>query len=257
MTSANSQLRAEGLSMRFGGVRVFEDISFTVDLGGITACIGPNGAGKSTLVNVVCGVYIPVGGQTFLNGEMITGTSTVEIVRRGICRTFQDVRIFPTLTAIENVLAGIPRQRGEGVLSAFTNFGPSERSNRNAAMSLLDDLALSGVASRPAGELPFGQQKLIALARAAATGARFVLLDEPAAGVELSLLPNIAKLVRRLTRTEGRGVLLIEHNVDFVRELADQVFVLQGGGVLASGSVQQVLNDERVIKEYLGRVYDA
>jgi ABC-type branched-subunit amino acid transport system ATPase component len=243
--------------MRFGGVDVFSDISFAVRTGHVTGCIGPNGAGKSTLVNVICGVYRPVGGQVFLDERLLTGASTVEIVRRGVSRSFQDVRIFPTLTALENVQAAMPTRHGEALHSFLFGYDASERTNRAVAMGLLDELSLADVAGRAAQDLPFGQQKLVALARTIATGAQFLLLDEPAAGVELDLIPKITTLVQRLATQEQRGVLLIEHNVDVIRAVAEDAFVLQGGRVIAQGKCQQVLNDERVIKEYLGRIYDA
>jgi ABC-type branched-subunit amino acid transport system ATPase component len=257
MTSKTSSLTATNLSMRFGGVDVFSDISFAVRAGHVTGCIGPNGAGKSTLVNVVCGVYRPVGGQVFLDERLLTGASTVEVVRRGVSRSFQDVRIFPTLTALENVQAAMPTRHGEAVYSFLFGYDASERTNRAVAMGLLDELSLADVAGRTAQDLPFGQQKLIALARTIATGAQFLLLDEPAAGVELDLVPKITTLVQRLATQEQRGILLIEHNVDVIRAVAEDAFVLQGGRVIAQGKCQQVLNDERVIKEYLGRIYDA
>jgi ABC-type branched-subunit amino acid transport system ATPase component len=228
--------------------------------GQVAACIGPNGAGKTTLINLICGVLTPPRGEVFLDGLSLAGTPPHRMVARGIGRTFQDVRIFPSLTAIENVLIAIPDQRGEQVHRLFrpgAGVGAEERRNRERAGALLAAMAMTEVAERPAGELPFGQQKLLALLRAVATGARLLLLDEPAAGVEVELIPRITALVRRLVREEGRGALLVEHNVEVVREIADEVVVLQGGGIIAAGPCDRVLNDERVITEYLGRIYDA
>ncbi len=246
--------------MQFGGVHVFSDVSLSVPLGKVTACIGPNGAGKTTLINIVCGIYRAPGGRVLLEGENLDGLHPDQILKRGIGRTFQDVRIFPSLSAIENVLVAMSDQKGETLRHLFLPGGgvaAQERHNRAKALDLLEAVAMADVADRPAGELPFGQQKLLATVRAVATGARYLLLDEPAAGIELEMLPRITGLIRRLVAEEGRAALLVEHNVDVVREVADQVVVLQGGKVIASGEAQKVLNDERVISEYLGRIYDA
>jgi ABC-type branched-subunit amino acid transport system ATPase component len=212
------------------------------------------------LINVVCGVYQPVSGRAILEGRSLEGIEPHQTIGRGLARTFQDVRIFPFLTARENVLVAMPSQRGERVRHLSwpgRSIATEEKDNRARADALLAEMALTAVADRPAGELPFGQQKLIALLRAVATGAKYLLLDEPAAGVELDILPRITGIIRRLVKEEGRGALLIEHNVDVVREVADHVSVLQGGGVIASGPCDTVLRDPTVIKEYLGRIYDA
>lgn len=243
--------------MSFGGVSVFQDVSIEVPLGKVTACIGPNGAGKTTIINIVCGVFPQKTGEIFLDGERLTGVRPFDTVRHGLCRTFQDVRIFPSLTALENVLIAMPAQRGERIGSLFSPGAWSqERANCAKARHLLEVVALESAAERPAGELPFGQQKLLSLLRAIATGARVLLLDEPAAGAEINLIPRIADLIRNLVKAEGRGTFLVEHNIDLVRQVADRVCVLQGGRIVAEGDVRRVLDDETVIREYLGRVYD-
>jgi len=260
MTSTSKGLYLDGLAMRFGGVQVFDNVTMHIPPAQVTACIGPNGAGKTTLINVVCGVFRAHGGRVFLDGNSLDGIHPHETVQRGIARTFQDVRIFPYLTALENVLIAIPNQRGEKLRHLFrvgSGASTQERRHREEASALLDAVAMSDAADRPAGELPFGRQKLLSLARAVATGARLLLLDEPASGVEAEMVARVTALISRLARMEGRAALLVEHNVEVVREVADQVVVLQGGGIIASGSCEQVLRDERVITEYLGRIYDA
>ncbi len=257
MTSASSGLRVERLAKSFGGVHVFEDLSIEVPPARVTACIGPNGAGKTTLINIICGVLKADRGDVFLDGQRLDGIQPHETVARGIGRTFQDVRILPLLTALENVLVAIPSQRGERLRDLFLpgrGVGAEERRNRERALALLDAVGLAPVAPRPAGELPFGQQKLLALVRLVATGARILLLDEPATGIEAELHPRIVTLIRRLVRDEGKAVLVVEHNMDVVREVADHVAVLHGT-VIASGPADTVLKDERVIREYLGRLY--
>jgi ABC-type branched-subunit amino acid transport system ATPase component len=260
MTSMNSGLAIDRLTKYFGGIHVFEDISLDVPPGRVTACIGPNGAGKTTLINIISGVFPATSGRVLLDNVPLEGVGPHEVVRRGVSRTFQDVRIFPSLSAIENVLIGFPDQRGEKLRNLFLpgrGVRAEEREIRDKAGTLLDFMAMRELADRPAGELPFGRQKLLALLRVVATGARILLLDEPATGVELEMLPRITGLIRRLVKEEGLGVLLVEHNVDVVREVADQVVVLQGGAVIAAGPCESVLQDERVIEEYLGRIYDA
>jgi branched-chain amino acid transport system ATP-binding protein len=257
MTSGSSGLHIERLTMSFGGVSVFQDVSIEIPPGKVTACIGPNGAGKTTIINIVCGAFPPKAGEIFLDGERLTGVRPFDTVRHGLCRTFQDVRIFPSLTALENVLIAMPAQRGERIGGLFLpRAWAQERANCAKARHLLEVVALESVAERPAGELPFGQQKLLSLLRAIATGARVLLLDEPAAGAEINLIPRIANLIGNLVKAEGRGTFLVEHNIDLVRQVADRVCVLQGGRIVAEGDVRHVLDDETVIREYLGRVYD-
>lgn len=256
----NSGLYVDQLTKYFGGVHVFEDITIHIPPGQVTACIGPNGAGKTTLINICCGVFQSTKGRVLLDGQSLAGLATDEIVRRGLSRSFQDARVFPSLSAIENVLMGFPDQLGEKLRHLFwpgSDVRAQERESRRKALALLDIMAMRDLAERPAGELPFGQQKLISLLRVVATGARILLLDEPTTGVEIELLPRITGLIRHLVNYEGRGLLLVEHNVDVVREVANQVVVLQGGHVIAAGGVERVLQDERVIEEYLGRIYNA
>ncbi len=151
----------------------------------------------------------------------------------------------------------MPDQRGERIGGLFLpGARTEERANRAKARYLLEAVALESVAERPAGELPFGQQKLLSLLRAVATGARVLLLDEPAAGAEINVIPRVVDLIRNLVKAEGRATFLVEHNIDLVRQVADRVCVLQGGRIVAEGDVRHVLDDETVIREYLGRIYD-
>src|SRR5262249_41422225 len=206
MTSGNSGLTIERLAMNFGGVFVFEDVSIEIPPGQVTACIGPNGAGKTTIINIVCGVFPPKAGNVYVDGVRLGGVRPFDTVRHGLCRSFQDVRIFPFLTALENVLGAMPGPRGEAISGLpLPRVRSEERANREHARRLLQAVALESAAERPAGELPFGQQKLISLLRAVATGARVLLLDEPAAGVENELIPRVVDLIRGLVKAEGRA----------------------------------------------------
>jgi ABC-type branched-subunit amino acid transport system ATPase component len=258
MISANSGLRIERLAMNFGGVFVFEDVSIEIPAGKVTACIGPNGAGKTTIINIVCGMFPPKAGSVYLDGVRLSAVRPYATVRHGLCRSFQDVRIFPFLTAIENVLVAMPNQSGESIGGLFLpRSRVQERAHREEARRLLQAVALESAAERPAGELPFGQQKLISLLRAVATGAQVLLLDEPSAGLEGELVARVVDLIRGLVKAEGRAAFLVEHNIELVRQVADQVCVLQGGRIIAAGDVQRVLDDETVVREYLGQIYDA
>jgi ABC-type branched-subunit amino acid transport system ATPase component len=257
MTLRNNGLYIDRLSMNFGGVLVIEDISIEAPPSKVTACIGPNGAGKTTIINIVCGVFPPRTGEVYVDGVRLSGLRPFDAVRYGVCRSFQDVRIFPSLTAIENVLVAMPNPSGENLGGLFLpGRWRQERANRERARRLLQAVALESAAERTAGELPFGQQKLLSLLRAIATGARVLLLDEPAAGLETDLIPRVVDLIRSLVKAEGRATFLVEHNIDLVRQVADQICVLQAGRIIASGDVQRVLDDQTVIREYLGQVYN-
>ncbi len=165
MTSGSSGLRIERLAMNFGGVFVFEDVSIEIPPGKVTACIGPNGAGKTTIINIVCGAFPPKAGEIFLNGVRLEGVRPFDMVRRGLCRSFQDVRIFPSLTALENVLIAMPGQRGERIGGLLLlGVRTQDRANRQEARRLLEAVALESAAERPAGELPWPAE--IALAAA-------------------------------------------------------------------------------------------
>jgi branched-chain amino acid transport system ATP-binding protein len=257
MTLRNNGLYIDRLAMNFGGVFVFEDVSIEVPPGKVTACIGPNGAGKTTIINIVCGVFPPRSGEVYVDGVRLSGLRPFNTVRHGVCRSFQDVRIFPSLTAIENVLVAMPNQSGENLGGLFLPGGwRQERANRVRARHLLQAVALESAAERAAGELPFGQQKLLSLLRTIATGARVLLLDEPAAGLESDLIPRVVDLIRGLVKAEGRATFLVEHNIELVRQVADQICVLQAGRIIASGDVRRVLDDQTVIREYLGQIYN-
>jgi branched-chain amino acid transport system permease protein len=251
-----SGLELHGLAKRFGGIEVFKNVSAVIPPGKITAVIGPNGAGKSTLINIVCGVLRADEGRVSKNGQDLSGIQPHQAVSRGLARTFQDVRVFPTLTVAENVLVGMPAQPGDRLLPLIgRRWRQTEEELRKRSLEELRKLGLEVDALKPAEEIPFGSQKLLSLCRAAATGSDTLLLDEPTTGLEISRAPLVSAYLREL-RDKGRSILLVEHNVDVVADLADQVIVLQGT-VIASGSVEQVLKDERVIREYLGRLYDA
>ena len=231
-------LRTEGISKSFGGVHALAGCSLTVPAGGITGLIGPNGSGKTTLFNVMTGYERPDAGQVFLSGRQITGAPPSRVFALGVGRTFQLTRIFPRLTVLENML--VPGQRGR-----------SRRQHREHAMDLLAFTGIAGHADKLAGTLSYGQRKLLELAYVLVADPAVVLLDEPAGGVNPSLIHHIADRIREMNKT-GTTFLLVEHNMDFVMTLCDQVTVLDSGAVVASGPPAAVRADPRVLDAYLG-----
>lgn len=258
-TSVNNRgLVFEDVSKSFGGVHALQDVSFTASPGQVTALIGPNGAGKTTLINLTCGIFPLDRGNIYLHGEKLVGLPPHEALRRGIGRTFQEVRSFPSLSTLENVQVAFPHERWQSpwrVLFTPSRMGPAERQSRERAMALLERVGLAGEAERPARELPFGQQKLLALARLMAAGAEVLLLDEPTTGLEPALIPRVTQIITELAQ-EGTTVLIVEHDVDVVQQVCSWVVVLQSR-VIAQGTCGEVLRNERVIREYLGRLYGA
>src|SRR5712692_3047148 len=192
MSSVNSKLEYRGLTKFFGGVQVFTDVTFAAAAGQITALIGPNGAGKRTLINITCGVFPPTGGEVIKDDAPLNGITPSRALTYSLARTFQDVRVFPYLTVLENVMVAFPDQPGDRPwLLLGRRSRQVEEQHRAEALELLDSLGLSRDTDRTAESIPFGSQKLLALARAAATGADTLLLDEPATGLEVSRVPLV------------------------------------------------------------------
>jgi ABC-type branched-subunit amino acid transport system ATPase component len=234
----DAALYADAISKSFGGVQALADCSLTVPAGSITGLIGPNGSGKTTLFNVMTGYERPDGGQVFLSGRRITGAPPSRVFALGVGRTFQLTRIFPRMTVLENML--VPAQRGR-----------SRRQHREHAMDLLAFTGIAAHAGKLAGTLSYGQRKLLELAYVLVADPAVVLLDEPAGGVNPSLIHHIADRIRDMNRA-GKTFLLVEHNMDFVMTLCDQVTVLDSGAVVATGTPEAVRSDPRVLDAYLG-----
>jgi ABC-type branched-subunit amino acid transport system ATPase component len=235
-------LRAEGVSKSFGGLQALADCSLTAQAGRITGLIGPNGSGKTTLFNAITGYERIDSGQVYLDEQRITGASPQRVFSLGVGRTFQLTRIFPRLTVLENML--VPANRGR-----------STREHRERAMDLL---AFTGIASHAralAGTLSYGQRKLLELAYVLVADPAVVLLDEPAGGVNPSLIHHITDRIRELNAA-GRTFLIVEHNMEFVMGLCHQVTVLDSGSVVASGLPEVIRTDPRVLDAYLGTEAD-
>ena len=252
-------LSVQQVGKSFGGLAALSDVSFGVSPGEIKAVIGPNGAGKTTLFHLISGLLRPSAGRIEIAGRAVTGLSAVQIARLGVARTFQQPQIFRTLTVLENVMLGGHRSGRSGLLACGLGL-PAARAEEHrladAAREQIDFTGLAGSAGRVASELPLGQQRYVEIARALATGATLLLLDEPAAGLDDTETGQLSELVRRI-RARGVTVLLIEHHMDFVMGLADSVLVLNFGVRIAEGTPQSIRESQAVIDAYLGTTEDA
>lgn len=247
-------LRAENISLAFGGLQALDGADIEVERGSIVGLIGPNGAGKSTLVNCICGIARPDGGAVTLDGDDITRDAVHRRVRRGIARTFQTPRIDADASVRNNVALGTYVHTRSRLLGSIAGTPRRLREAEASARQVEESLAgleLESVADHPVAELPVWQVRMVEVARALAMRPRYVLLDEPAAGLDGEELDLLADAVSSLRR-RGLGVVLIEHNFGFVRRLADHVVVLARGRVLASGTPAQIAVDAEVMRNYLG-----
>jgi len=247
-------LRVEDLQKSFGGLVATDHASFTVERGTITGLIGPNGAGKSTIFNLISGFYEPDGGTIAVNGTDVTGMSPHEIADHGLIRTFQTPRKLEGMTVREAMLVGPRDQPGESIRALFTRPGAvteSESANLDRAATMLEEFEIDHLATQPATDISGGQMKLVELARAMLAEPDVLLLDEPVAGVNPTLAKKLSEQIRRLNDA-GTTFLLIEHDMEFVMDLADPIVVLDQGHVLTEDTPAGVMNDDRVVDAYLG-----
>jgi branched-chain amino acid transport system ATP-binding protein len=247
-------LTIENVSKSFGGLDALKDVNFAVHQGQIKALIGPNGAGKTTLFNLVSGSYQPSAGRVVFSGVDVSGKAPHRICRLGLGRTFQHSLVFDDMTVLENVTVGRHCRSKAGVLSAALSLSRHRSEEREAfkvSRESLRRVALDHKAGELAGNLPMGERHLLEIARALATEPKLLLLDEPAAGLNEEETARLAETVRRI-RSEGVTVLLVEHDMGFVMEISDEVVVLDYGRKIAEGSPLMIMDNDEVIKAYLG-----
>jgi len=249
-----SLLEVSGLSRSFGGLHAVKDVSFQVEKGTVKALIGPNGAGKTTLFNLVSGVLPPDGGTVTLRGEAVQGRPSHEIAARGVSRTFQQIRLFSQMSALENVMVGVhPRSRA-GFLAGMFHLPwtwTEERDIRRRAREALAFVGAEALAAADATSLSYGQQRSVELARALAADPELLLLDEPAAGLNMRETAELAGLIGRI-RERGITVLIVEHDMGLVMSVSDEVAVLSYGQKIADAAPRAVQRDPEVIRVYLG-----
>lgn len=248
-------LQVLNLSMRFGGIQAIREVSFQVEEGELFALIGPNGAGKSTIFNCVNGLYKPTQGKVLFQGEDITGLKSFRIAHKGIARTFQNIALFHHMTVLDNLLLGRNPYLHAGVLGGGFFFGKAlreELESRKDVEEIIDFLEIEGFRKKIVGSLPFGIQRRIELGRALAMKPKLLLLDEPVSGMNAEEREDMARFILDIKEELGTTVVLIDHDMGVVMDIADRIVVLNFGTKIAEGAPKQIAADPGVIQAYLG-----
>jgi ABC-type branched-subunit amino acid transport system ATPase component len=247
-------LEVKGVSKRFGGLQALDTCSFSISSGKTTCLVGPNGAGKTTIFNVITGFLRPEQGTVAFRGRVLNGCSPQHIIRLGIARTFQNLRLFTEMTAVDNVIVYLHGDVATGPLTAlfrpFHTFRELSR-KKDEVMTILESVGLAHKAHEHVQNLSFGQQKLLCIARALATGADLLLLDEPTSGLSQSALAGMVDMVHKL-REQGRTLLVVEHNTRVVQRIADEVVFLHQGRLITQGAPEQIVTDPKLAEIYFG-----
>lgn len=248
-------LHVEDLTIHFGGIQAVEGVSFYVKQDQIVGLIGPNGAGKTTVFNLLTGVYSPDRGDVYLENTSLLAKKTYQRCRMGVARTFQNIRLFKDLTVADNIKAAMSHQFRYPLISGIVRgkgYRRDERSAAERADELIDLMGLNGSADLHAGQLPYGQQRKLEIARALASRPKILLLDEPAAGMSPAETEELKDMIRMIRDKLFVPVLLIEHDMNVVMDLCEYIFVLDYGRIISRGTSEKVQNDPKVVEAYLG-----
>ena len=259
MENKKPLLVAKDISISFGALKAVDSFNLEINSGELIGLIGPNGAGKTTVFNILTGVYNASSGEYTLDGENVIKTSTSALVKKGLARTFQNIRLFKYLSVLDNVVAAYNFRMRYGILSGmlrFPNFWREEKEAKEKAMALLKIFDLDKYANMHAGNLPYGEQRKLEIARAMATEPKILLLDEPAAGMNPKETEDLMNTIKLIRDKFGIAVLLIEHDMKLVLGICERLVVLNYGQILASGDPQEVINNPKVVEAYLGKEED-
>ena len=259
MENKKPLLVAKNISINFGALKAVKNFNLEINSGELIGLIGPNGAGKTTVFNILTGVYNASSGEYTLDGENVIKTSTSALVKKGLARTFQNIRLFKYLSVLDNVVAAYNFRMKYGILSGmlrFPNFWREEKEAKEKAMALLKIFDLDKYANMHAGNLPYGEQRKLEIARAMATEPKILLLDEPAAGMNPKETEDLMNTIKLIRDKFGIAVLLIEHDMKLVLGICERLVVLNYGQILASGEPQEVINNPKVVEAYLGKEED-